>query len=108
MLHMLGPSRHWTPKHYGAHRRTLTLPRFHRLHVRSGLRISRYLMLDAPAIGAGPISTRLLQFLAEGLRRVSSSYYLLLVELRLLSASGATFVCGRLGQKGEHRVLPPP
>jgi hypothetical protein len=42
--------------------------------VRSGLRISRYLMLDAPAIGAGPISARLLQFLAEGLRRVSSSY----------------------------------
>jgi hypothetical protein len=40
------------------------LRRFHLLHVRSGLRISRFFIRGAPEIGAGPISARLLQFLA--------------------------------------------
>jgi hypothetical protein len=73
MLHMLGPNRHWTPKQCGEYRRTLRLRRFRLLHVRSGLRISRFFIRGAPEIGAGPISARLLQFLADRHRRASRS-----------------------------------
>src|SRR5215813_6693522 len=67
---MLGLSRLWTRKHYGSYRRTLTLPRFHRPHVRLDLRISRFCMNAAPAIEAGPIRTRLLQFPAVPLNNL--------------------------------------
>jgi hypothetical protein len=62
----------WIPKHCGAYRRTSMLRRHRRLNVLFGLGTRSFSTNGAPAIGAVPISARLLQFLPEALWGVSA------------------------------------